>query len=139
MRALALVLARACRRTSERLTPGRRPPAAVFLTGELQAGIDYCWRHPDTLSDILLFSVASAAGQNFIFMTLHGFNALVLATVTTTRKFFTILLSVVLFNNRLAPMQWAAVAMVFAGLVWDVAMKTGRKKGHAASPGKKAQ
>lgn len=46
------------------------------------------------LSSLAWFSLTSALGQNFIFLTIKYFDALVLTTVTTTRKFFTILVSV---------------------------------------------
>lgn len=58
----------------------------------------------------------SALGQNFIFYTLHSFGSLVLATVTTTRKFFTVLASVVYFGHALSNQQWGGVALVTAGL-----------------------
>ena len=54
----------------------------------------------------MLFSVLSALGQNFILMTLYRFDSLVLTTITTTRKFFTILASVVWFGHSLGFWQW---------------------------------
>lgn len=65
-----------------------------------------CWgatteRQTDTILSLMTsnetnnrLSLTSALGQNFIFLTIQLFDALVLTTVTTTRKFFTILLSV---------------------------------------------
>jgi UDP-galactose transporter B1 len=47
--------------------------------------------------------------------------------VCTTRKFFNILLSVVINANPLMPIQWAAVAMVFTGLLTSSLTK---KHGH---------
>jgi drug/metabolite transporter (DMT)-like permease len=37
-------------------------------------------------------------------------------TVTLTRKLFTMLLSVVLYNHQLNPGQWGGAALVFAGI-----------------------
>ena len=46
------------------------------------------------------------------------------ATITTTRKFFTILLSVLIHpENKLAAIQWAAVALVFSGLGGEIHQK----------------
>jgi hypothetical protein len=44
----------------------------------------------------------------------------VLTVTTTTRKFFTILASVVWFGHALSPIKWLAVGLVFAGLSIDV-------------------
>ena len=67
---------------------------------------------------LLLFAAASAVGQNFIFYPLGRTSALTCTTITTTRKFFTILASVVLFPGRnvVNERQWAAVGTVFFGL-----------------------
>ena len=64
-----------------------------------------------------------SAGQTFIFYTLKHFNSLVLATITTTRKFFTILASVFLFGHALISEQWIGVALVFLGLVLELYQK----------------
>lgn len=45
---------------------------------------------------------------------------LVLTTVTTCRKFFTILASVIFFGHELASRQWLGVALVSSGLAFEV-------------------
>ena len=73
---------------------------------------------------ILKFSLCSAFGQVFIFFTITGPGPLVCTTITTTRKFFTILLSVMLNpNNHLNNNQWIAVGLVFLGLGGEIAGK----------------
>lgn len=54
--------------------------------------------------------------QLFIFFSIRRFGSLTNTIITTTRKFFNILLSVLWLGNPLLPQQWAAVAMVFSGL-----------------------
>lgn len=61
----------------------------------------------------------STVGQMFILYTVRHFPPLVLSTITTTRKFFTILFSVFFMNNPMMPLQWFGVALVFAGLIFD--------------------
>jgi len=65
---------------------------------------------------ILAINAAAAGGQVFIFCTLAWYSPIITTTVTTTRKFVTILLSVWTFGHRFLPIQWFAVAIVFAGL-----------------------
>ena len=43
---------------------------------------------------ILLYSVSSAVGQNFVYFTVTEFGPLILTTVTTVRKIFSTLYSV---------------------------------------------
>ncbi|NWH83451.1 S35B1 protein, partial [Aegithalos caudatus] len=57
--------------------------------------------------------------QSFIFMTVVYFGPLTCSILTTTRKFFTILASVVLFANPISPTQWVGTVLVFLGLGLD--------------------
>lgn len=57
--------------------------------------------------------------QNFIFITVTTFGPLTTSIVTTTRKFFTILASVLFYGNALVLRQWLGVVLVFLGLGLD--------------------
>lgn len=83
---------------------------------ELSNALSFIHSHPKVLRDILLFSVAGSTGQLFIFDTLENFGSLTLVTITVTRKLFTMLLSLIVFNHHLALGQWAGVVTVFAGI-----------------------
>lgn len=93
---------------------------AVAVTGQGISGVQYCIENPEIIQDLALFSLTSAFGQNFIFLTLTYFDALILSTVTTTRKFFTILVSVVLYGHELNRNQWLSVLLVFLGLMGEI-------------------
>ncbi|KAI3436633.1 hypothetical protein D9Q98_006049 [Chlorella vulgaris] len=95
----------------------------------------FCLQHPEAAYDVLLFCLCGAVGQLFIFATIKRFGSLLNTLVTTTRKFFNILLSVMWNANPLLPQQWAAVLLVFTGLLVSSWTKSRR---HAAPP-KKAQ
>lgn len=66
--------------------------------------------------DVALFCGCGAVGQLFIFYTIARFGSLTNTLITTTRKFFNILLSVLWLGTPLDATQWAAVALVFSGL-----------------------
>ncbi len=51
--------------------------------------------------------------------------------VCTTRKFFNILISVVVSGNPLLPAQWGAVGCVFTGLIASSLLKRKAPKHHA--------
>lgn len=92
---------------------------ALVLTGEGLEFIGFISRHPGVIWQILSFCVASAFGQFFIFMCVSDFGPLPCSIITTTRKFFTVLASVILFGNELMSRQWLGVLLVFAGLFLD--------------------
>eukprot|EP00798_Chlamydomonas_sp_ICE-L_P001119 gene1119-3952_t len=102
---------------------------ALYLFGITDYGvqmINFCSRHPDAAWDVILFCICGAGGQLFIFATIKLFGSLTNTLVCTTRKFFNILISVVVNMNPLLPGQWVAVGMVFTGLLSSTVMK-GRK------------
>ena len=54
----------------------------VYLLGHLTEGFAFCSRHPEVLQAVLIYSLASAVGQNFIYYTITQFGPLLLSTVT---------------------------------------------------------
>lgn len=93
--------------------------AGILFTGELWEFLSFAERYPTIIYNILLFGLTSALGQSFIFMTVVYFGPLTCSIITTTRKFFTILASVILFANPISSMQWVGTVLVFLGLGLD--------------------
>ncbi|XP_058036262.1 solute carrier family 35 member B1 isoform X4 [Ahaetulla prasina] len=105
--------------------------AGIFFTGELWEFLSFTERYPTIIYNILLFGLTSALGQTFIFMTVVYFGPLTCSIVTTTRKFFTILASVILFANPISNLQWMGTILVFLGLGLDAKFgKTSKKTSH---------
>lgn len=94
-------------------------PMAV-ASGEWSHGMA---RLPDIYEGLMLLNAAAASGQIFIFLTLTWFSPLLCTTITTTRKFFTILLSVLHFGHVFSWTQWSAVGLVFGGLYTAIVSK----------------
>ncbi|XP_072173429.1 solute carrier family 35 member B1-like [Diadema setosum] len=92
---------------------------AIVVTGEVFEFIPFFFRHPSVLLDIVFFGLTSAVGQHFIFETVSTFGPLTCSIITTTRKFFTILGSVIIFANPMSSRQWIGVVLVFTGLGLD--------------------
>lgn len=92
---------------------------AVILSGEYLTFISFMKRHPTIVWELISFSIASAFGQFFIFLTVSDFGPLPCSIITTTRKFFTVLGSVIIFGNLMLPRQWFATFLVFSGLFLD--------------------
>ncbi|KAJ2816190.1 UDP-galactose transporter [Coemansia erecta] len=98
------------------------------FNAELGDALRFLRTHPRALADIGMFAVCGALGQGFVFYTLASFGSLTLTTVTVTRKFLTILVSVFCNGHRLNARQWAAAGVVFAGIALDVCMKQVAKR-----------
>lgn len=92
---------------------------AIIITGEGLMFVNFVQRHPSLVWQLITFSIAGALGQFFIFLTVSDFGPLPCSIITTTRKFFTVLGSVILFGNSLLPRQWFATVIVFTGLFLD--------------------
>ena len=97
-------------------------------TMELFAGWDYVTNNPEIFSKILQFSACSAIGQSFIFYTLAHFDPLVLSTVTTTRKIFSVLLSILYKGHSLSWTGWAGVNLACLGIFAELQAKMASKR-----------
>jgi len=96
---------------------------------EISQALEFIRTHPAVIWPLAQFALTGSLGQLFIFETLQHFGSLTLVTITLTRKLFTMLLSVVVYNHRLTTGQWAGAAVVFAGIAVEAYVK--RKDVHA--------
>ncbi|KAG8214752.1 UDP-galactose transporter [Butyriboletus roseoflavus] len=96
---------------------------------EFSSALEFIKSHPSVVVPLVQFSLTGALGQLFIFETLQHFGSLTLVTITLTRKMFTMILSVVVYNHKLTLGQWLGAAIVFAGISIEAVVK--RKDVHA--------
>ncbi len=102
--------------------------AALVLSGQLMSVLSFLAEADRRLSiAVLAFGLTSGVGQLFLFGLIRNFGALAATIATTTRKFFTILLSVVLYGHTIPPLSWIGVAMVFLGLGFNIYSKVAGK------------
>ncbi|KAL4293382.1 hypothetical protein AHAS_Ahas18G0122500 [Arachis hypogaea] len=57
------------------------------------------------------------------FLTISRFGSLANTTITTTRKFVSIVVSSLLSGNPLSTKQWGCICMVFTGLSYQIYLK----------------
>ncbi|XP_016936020.3 solute carrier family 35 member B1 homolog [Drosophila suzukii] len=93
---------------------------AMVFTGEAKEFLYFTIRHPESWTHLSLIAVCGVLGQFFIFLMVANFGPLACSVVTTTRKFFTVLCSVLLFGNVLIARQWLGAVLVFAALFVDM-------------------
>ncbi len=109
-----------------------------YYAGQFQQGLSILFPSAYSLTNtqaqhtsklLLQLNLSASLGQVFIFLTIHHFSPLTCTTVTTTRKFFTILLSVYKFGHVLDVWQWSSVGLVFGGLYLQIVAKFIGEKG----------
>mmetsp|Transcript_16061 Transcript_16061/g.61242 ORF Transcript_16061/g.61242 Transcript_16061/m.61242 type:complete len:324 (-) Transcript_16061:1232-2203(-) len=100
----------------------------AFALGEVQPGVEFLMNNPEILRKIGVFAVCSAVGQNFIFYTIAKFDSLTCTTITTTRKIFSVLLSIFVNGHSLNTQGWAGIAIASLGILGELEMKTRKKE-----------
>jgi UDP-galactose transporter B1 len=100
--------------------------------GEIASGGAYLMANPEIMGKIARFAVCSAVGQSFIFYTIANFDPLVLSTVTTTRKIFSVLLSIFLKGHSLSLTGWSGIGLSVSGILSELQAKSSKR--HKAKP-----
>mmetsp|Transcript_124062 Transcript_124062/g.185423 ORF Transcript_124062/g.185423 Transcript_124062/m.185423 type:complete len:323 (+) Transcript_124062:15-983(+) len=94
---------------------------AFVFTNQGMRAIEFCQKYPEVWQYLGIASVLAALGQVCIFLLVSQFGALACSITTTTRKFFTILVSILYYGHQLSDKQWLGVFLVFIGLSVHVA------------------
>ncbi|XP_014364766.2 solute carrier family 35 member B1 homolog [Papilio machaon] len=100
----------------------------VLLSGEIFKFVAFVTQYPEILVYLISFALMGALGQLFIFFMVAEFGPLPCSVVTTTRKFFTVLASVIIFGNVLFGRQWIGAILVFSGLFLDIIYSKGKSQ-----------
>ena len=102
--------------------------AVALVNGQLLSGAAFCAQNPMIFDKIWRFALCSAFGQTFIFYTIANFDPLVCTTVTTTRKIFSVLLSIFLKGHQLNAQGWTGVAIASSGILGELENKASKAK-----------
>ena len=100
-------------------------PVAQYR-GQLTDGVRSLQRDRALATSIAILNGVVSIGQIFIFLTISNFSPIICTTITTTRKFFTVLFSVIYFGHKFSILQWVSVGLVFGGLYLNI-MTSNRK------------
>ena len=98
----------------------------IVLFGEGYQALLFMGKNPEVFPMVLAFSVTSAIGQNFVFLTISNYGPLTLSLITTLRKFFTVLGSIFVFGHILTFYQKLSVGLVFTGIIMDSWIKSSK-------------
>ena len=95
----------------------------ALVTTDLWNGILYVRQHPDVGVLVAKLCGLSVIGQSFIFYVIAVFDPMVCATVTTTRKMWSVLLSIIAFHHQLSFLGYSGLALALAGLAVELQSK----------------
>lgn len=101
---------------------------AVIVTGEIFIVFPFIGRHTIVLWDFCALGIADAIGNVFTFAMISSYGALPCSVITTVRKFFSVIFSIIFFSNPSTPLQWLGACLVFSGLIADAIFGKGKSK-----------
>ncbi|KAG4069942.1 hypothetical protein HA402_015166 [Bradysia odoriphaga] len=103
----------------------------VVVFGEGPKVYAFVLKHPEILKFFGVAVVVASFGQIFISSMISNFGPLALSLTTTTRKFFSVCLSVIIFGNHLTYRQWGAASLIFGALIVDALINKPKKNDDA--------
>jgi solute carrier family 35 (UDP-galactose transporter), member B1 len=97
-------------------------PCDCFISqgSEIFLAIAFCRDNPIILRKLLIFGACSAIGQSFVFYVISTFDALTCVTVTTTRKIFSTVLSILTEGHSLSNIGWGGLTVASAGISMEI-------------------
>lgn len=103
-----------------------------IVNGEAFEFYNFATENPGVIRDMLQVAFAATLGQCFIFYTVSTFGPFRLALITTTRKFITIIASIMIFEHRMVMEQWVCVFVIFFAIGLELYDSKNREKGKEA-------
>jgi len=95
---------------------------------EVTASIDFIVNDTRFLPSLCLFALTGAIAQVALFTAIGLSDGLIVSIATTTRKFFTILLSSILYHHKMTIIQWIGIGIVFIALGIEIFAKKPHKQ-----------
>lgn len=91
--------------------------ASVFVlsSGDCWSGVRFMATVPDVQLQLCQYAICSSVGQIFIFACVTQFDPLVLAVVTTSRKFISVLATLVVFEYEVGATSFAGLLLAGVG------------------------
>lgn len=81
--------------------------------------VEFVTKYPEIWQHFGLAVLVGSLGQIFVSAMVLDFGPLALSITTTTRKIFSVCLSVIIYGNELNYWQWGAAALIFIAIIVD--------------------
>lgn len=81
--------------------------------------IKFLFTHPAANFDLFGVCILQLVGQICIYLVVANFKQHIYPLISTVRKIFTILLSILVFGHPMTIHQWFAMVLVFGGMAYE--------------------
>lgn len=78
--------------------------------------------------ELLIIALAGTIGQIIVYITINRFDCFILSVVNTSRKFFSILFSIVYFSHPISFLHWVGITLVIGSISADVFLSHKQKQ-----------
>jgi len=89
------------------------------IQGELVPSIKFLINHPSVNFDLFAVCILQLIGQICIYLVVSNFKQHIYPLISTVRKIFTILLSILVFGHPMSIHQWFGMVLVFGGMTYE--------------------
>lgn len=89
------------------------------VQGELIPSIKFLINHPSANIDLFGVCILQLVGQICIYLVVANFKQHIYPLISTVRKIFTILLSILVYGHPMTIHQWFAMVLVFGGMAYE--------------------
>lgn len=110
-----------------------------LMIGELQPSLLFCLRHPSVLVMLLSIGCLQVLGQVSVYYVISNFKQHIYPLISTTRKIFTILVSIIAFHHSLNADQWFALVIVFVSMAYELYDEVSSQEHHRQARRRKLQ
>ena len=91
----------------------------AILSGNLVPMFQFLLSHNELMYDLIIFGFLATLGQFFIYRIVKEFKQHIVPFIITTRKMFTIGLSIFYYRHETSSMQVFGIILVFAVLIYE--------------------
>lgn len=83
------------------------------ISGNLNSNINFVQKYPQLGYDIVILSCLTTLGQIFVYRMIKQFKQHIVPFVITTRKIFTVVISIILYGHNTTFFQVLAIILIF--------------------------
>ena len=85
----------------------------AVISGQFKLALDFNSRHPQLGYDFIMLSFLTTIGQVFVYRMIKQFKQHIVPFVITTRKIFTVVISIIFYGHETSMIQYVAIILIF--------------------------
>jgi UDP-galactose transporter B1 len=85
----------------------------ALVSGQFKMAVNFNSKHPQLATDFFILSILTTVGQVFVYRMIKQFKQHIVPFVITTRKIFTVVISIIFYGHETSLLQYAAIALIF--------------------------